>query len=128
MTEKRKYETMFGNKNAEKIIESDALNILNDLFELSLDSQYDFIGEIVRVQGIRRSQLTYLTNKFESCKSIYVDILSNLESNCFGNAKKGTIKEATAIINLKSNHKWTDRQQIDQDVRQIVWSEERTEE
>ena len=36
-------------------------------------------------------------------------IENNCETNCFRNAKKGKIKEATAIVNLKSNHGWTDR-------------------
>ena len=38
---------------------------------------------------------------------------TNLEAKCFKHAKKGIIKEATAIVNLKSNYKWTDRNHND---------------
>ena len=36
-------------------------------------------------------------------------LLNNLESNCYTNGKRGIIKEASSIMNLKSNHRWTDR-------------------
>jgi hypothetical protein len=40
-------------------------------------------------------------------------LIGNLEANCYYNTKKGLIREATGIVNLKSNHKWTDRSQTD---------------
>ena len=39
-----------------------------------------------------------------------------MERNCYSNTKKGIIKEATGIVNLKSNHKWTDRQTFEGDI------------
>jgi len=118
-----------GNKNAEKWTESEAIDFMDKALMLSkqkdvalnkageevfIDSyKYDFIGEICRELETYKEQLTYLANKFESCKSIHNHILSTLEANCFYNSKKGNIKEATAIVNLKSNYNWTDRQQTD---------------
>jgi len=39
---------------------------------------------------------------------------NNCEANCFNNIKKENINTAAGIINLKSNHGWSDR--IQQDV------------
>ncbi len=58
-----------------------------------------------------------MSEKFPSLQLIHNQILSNLEANCFYNSKKGKIKEATAIVNLKSNYGWTDRQQVAVDAR-----------
>jgi hypothetical protein len=44
-------------------------------------------------------------------------IISNCETNCFSNSKKGNIREATAIVNLKSNHGWTDRNENNVNVK-----------
>ena len=115
------------NKNAEKWTEDESLNLMHTALlmscqkdttldkegkEIDADSySFDFIGEICRELKTYKEQLTYLSNKFDSCKPIHRQILSNLEANCFYNSKKGNIKEATAIVNLKSNHNWTDRQQ-----------------
>ena len=38
---------------------------------------------------------------------------NNCEANCFNNIKKENINTAAGIINLKSNHGWSDRIQTD---------------
>ena len=117
------------NKNAEKWTEEEAIAFMETALlmsmqkntalnkageDIEIDSyKFDFIGEICRELNTYKEQLTYLANKFNSCKTIHNHILSTLEANCFYNSKKGNIKEATAIVNLKSNYKWTDRQQTD---------------
>jgi ribosome-associated translation inhibitor RaiA len=68
--------------------------------------------EIAKKMKISRQLYDYLAEKFPKLKNVYNQIKSNCETNCFVNAKKGNIKEATAIVNLKSNHKWTDRQDM----------------
>jgi len=98
-----------GNKNAEQWIMKDAEVLFKKALELSKGDEYDFIGEIARDLGTYRDIFTYLSDKFPELKHEYNKILSNLESNCFSHSKKGKIKEATAIVNLKSNYKWTDR-------------------
>ena len=45
-------------------------------------------------------------------KAIEKKIVSNCEANCFSNGKKGNITPSLAIMNLKSNHGWTDRNDI----------------
>lgn len=102
-------ESMIGNKNAESWTIEDAKGLFNDALELSYSEQYDFIGEIAKELRTYRDIFTYLTGKFPELKHTYKCIISNLEANCFSHAKNGKIKEATAIMNLKSNHKWTDR-------------------
>ena len=42
-------------------------------------------------------------------KELNSQLHTNIERNCYYYGKKGAIKEASAIMNLKSNHKWTDR-------------------
>lgn len=117
----------YGNRNAEKWTIKKAIQLFNDAIELSLEEEiyhlkqgekaievkgykYDFIGEIARELGTFHQLITrHLIERFPSLKRKLNILLSNLESNCYANGKKGNIKEASAIMNLKSNHKWTDR-------------------
>lgn len=102
----------FQNKNAEQWDLNDSVELFNKAIELSLSDDYDFIGEIARELNVYRDLFTYLSKKYTELDSLHKTILSNLEANCFSHAKKGTIKEATAIVNLKSNYKWTDRADV----------------
>lgn len=102
--------SMKNNKNAEKWNEEDSINLFNEAIELTeLDSDYDFIGEVAKNLGTYRDVFTYLKNKFKSCEHLHKILTSNLEANCFSHGKKGDINTAMAIVNLKSNHGWTDR-------------------
>jgi len=123
----------YGNRNAEKWTFKKAVKLFNDAIELSLEREdqniynkegelidfiagykYDFIGEIARELGTYHQMMTqHLIERFPILKRLKNQLLNNLESNCYVNTKKGKIKEATGIVNLKSNHKWTDRQQTD---------------
>lgn len=98
------------NKNAEQWTLDDSIDLFNKAYKYSLMEQYDFIGEIARDLKVYRTLFDYLSNKFKELKPLYSNILNNLEANCFEHSKKGKIREATAIVNLKSNHGWTDRQ------------------
>jgi len=99
-----------GNKNAEVWTLKEAQELFDKALELSTQDDYDFIGEIARDLGTYRDVFTYLVSKFSELEDLYSRILSNLEANCFSHIKKGKIKEASGIMNLKSNFKWTDRQ------------------
>jgi len=106
------YEGLKGNKNAEIWTEKETLDLFYEAIKLTESLEYDFIGEIAKDQGVYRSLYPHLITRFPECKRLYDIVLSNLEANCFRNAKKGDIKEATAIVNLKSNYKWTDRNDV----------------
>lgn len=106
------YEGLLNNKNAELWTFEEALNLFNESVIKSKESEYDFIGEIARDLGTYRDVYDYLVKKFDELKPLHKTILQNLEANCFSHAKKGKIKEATAIVNLKSNYGWRDRQDI----------------
>jgi hypothetical protein len=99
----------FKNKNAEQWTIEEATKLFDDAIDLSNEAEYDFIGEVARDLGTYRDIFGYLADKYNVLNIKHKTILSNLEANCFSHAKKGTIKEATAIVNLKSNYKWTDR-------------------
>jgi hypothetical protein len=121
----------YGNKNAEKWTFRKAVQLYQDAIELSEEVEtyymkvnekavevtgykYDFIGEIARELGTFHQLMTrHLPERFPSLNRLKNTLISNLEANCYANAKKGTIKEATGIVNLKSNHKWQDRQSVD---------------
>ena len=109
----------YENKNAEQWNEEDSLILFNRAIELSDNDDYDFIGEVARDLKVYRELFSYLSKKFKSCKHLYNIVLSNLEANCFSHAKKGIIKEATAIVNLKSNYKWTDRNDHTSDGKEL---------
>jgi len=117
----------YGNKNAEKWTIKRAIMLFNDAIELTNKEktqtvtkgaeiktitgyEFDFIGEIARELGTFHEIFKHLIKRFPSLQRKYNLLINNLEQNCYSNTKKGFIKEATGIVNLKSNHKWTDRQ------------------
>lgn len=130
----------YGNRNAEKWSFKKAVQLYKDAIELSnkkdtytvrdkngkaVDTyeyfEFDFIGEIARELGTYHQMITqHLPNRFPVLKRSLNQLLNNLESNCYINGKKGYIKEASAIMNLKSNHKWTDRQDLTTDSKPIT--------
>lgn len=97
------------NKNAEKWTIEEATKFFNEALELSKTKDYDFIGEVARDLGQYHQLFGYLTDKFPELKTLEKKIYSNCEANCFLNGKKGDIVPSLAIMNLKSNHGWTDR-------------------
>lgn len=101
------------NTNAEKWTIEQANELFDKALDLSLQKEYDFIGEVARDLGTYREIFTYLVDKFPQLKESHKLILSNLEANCFSHTKKGDINTAVGIVNLKSNYNWTDRQQTD---------------
>jgi hypothetical protein len=109
------YEGLLNNTNAEVWDIDSAKELFNDAFNLANRDEYDFIGEVARDLGTYRDLFSYLSKKFPELKVLYNKILSTLEANCFSHSKTGKIKEATAIVNLKSNYNWTDR--LDQNVK-----------
>jgi hypothetical protein len=76
---------------------------------LSSSLDYDFIGEIAKKQNTYHNVYGYIVEKFPSLNHYLEQIKQNCESNCFYNGKKGNIVPSLAIMNLKSNHGWTDR-------------------
>ncbi|HEX4888570.1 MAG TPA: hypothetical protein VFV37_11035 [Luteibaculaceae bacterium] len=110
-------EKLKGNTNAEVWDEERSIDLLNKaiaLSELKEDQSYkfDFIGEVARELGTYHHNLTQtIPNRFPHLKPLVTQLIANLESNCYFNTKKGHIREATGIVNLKSNHGWTDRVQ-----------------
>ena len=83
--------------------------------------KYDFIGEISREMKLYKEIFTYLKDKFPNeLTELHKELISTLEANCFHNSKKGNINTAIGIVNLKSNHGWTDRQQVDSNLNTSV--------
>ena len=130
---KTRSESMKDNKNAETWTLNEAIDFFHEALDLSDSEEYDFIGEVAKDLKQDKGIFDYLINKFpnEHFKAIKNHILGNCEVNCFRNSKKGRIKEATAIVNLKSNHGWTDRSQIENNViispQKIKWGDKEIE-
>lgn len=119
----------YGNRNAEKWTFKKSVKLFNDAINLSNETEtyflklnekavevngykFDFIGEIAGELGTYHQMITqHLPERFKTLERLKKQLLNNLERNCYINTKKGMIKEATGIVNLKSNHKWTDRTQ-----------------
>lgn len=108
-TKEKISKSMLNNNNAEVWTFDEASDFFNKALELSYSPDYDFIGEILQDLRQDKGTLDYLIEKFPELKKIKNKILFNCETNCFRNSKKGKIREATAIVNLKSHHGWTDR-------------------
>lgn len=98
-----------GNKLAEKWTIELSQELFDKALKLSEDEKYDFIGEIAKKLKAYKELFTYLSDKYPELKSIHNQIKSNCEATCFYNGKKGNIDKSMAIMNLKSNHGWTDR-------------------
>lgn len=103
---------MIGNTNAERWGLGKATTFYKKALALSFDIKYDFLGEIAKEMGSYIDIFDYLADKFPKLQHIKNQIKRNCETNCFSNTKKGKIREATGIVNLKSNHGWVDRQRI----------------
>lgn len=97
------------NTNAEKWNLEEANNFMVESLKLAKEKAHDFIGEVARDMNQYRELYDYLTSKFPELKSIYKRIVQECETNCFSHGKNGDIIPSLAIMNLKSNHKWTDR-------------------
>jgi hypothetical protein len=102
-----------GNLNAEKWTLEVSKAFLEKALLLSENPDYDFIGEIAYDLKENKNIFDYLIDKFPELTEYKARILTNCEVNCFRNVKKENINVAIGIINLKSNHGWTDRQQLD---------------
>ncbi len=123
----QKYETMIGNLNAELYTEERAKDIFLQAIELTKEretytndkgltvtaSKYDFIGEIATALDLYKEIFLHLEKRFPKLKPLHNELHTRIENNCYSNTKKGLIKEATGIVNLKSNYRWTDRTQVD---------------
>lgn len=99
----------FNNNNAEVWDLDTAIKFMQDSLVLAKEKKHDFIGEVARDMDIYREVYSYLARKYKECDKIYKRINQECESNCFSHGKKGDINTAMAIVNLKSNHNWTDR-------------------
>lgn len=97
------------NTNAEKWTLEDATNFMDKAVEISNKKGFDFIGEVAKEQGSYIDVYDYIIDKFPTLKDKKTIIKRNCETNCFSSGKKGDIVPSLAIMNLKSNHGWTDR-------------------
>lgn len=94
---------------AEKFFD-DALILVNE--QEGNIYKYDFVGEVARELKSYKEVFTYLKDKFPELANKHKQLISTLEANCFYNSKKGNINTAVGIVNLKSNHGWTDRNDL----------------
>ena len=106
-------EKMKGNKNAEKWTFEEAEELLKKAVEISRGKEFDFIGEVAFKQKTYHMVYHYIVDKFKALKPLLDEVKHKCESNCFYNGKKGNIVPSMAIMNLKSNHGWTDRVETD---------------
>lgn len=122
------------NTNAEKWNYEDALELYSRAFELTEEKEiyylgkeevigykYDFIGELIKdlkKEFKDKGRVYYqllsrdLPDRFKDLKTEWDELKEIMESNCYSNTKKGIINTAVGIINLKSNHNWKDKQEI----------------
>ena len=111
-TKEKMSEAKIGNINAEVWTLKQARELFNKCLEIAKDKTSDandFIGEVAQENNTTLSNLDYLKNKYTELNSVYEEIKNNCEVNCFRNGKKQNIVASLAIMNLKSNHGWTDR-------------------
>lgn len=98
-----------GNQYNEHWTLENSKEFLETAVELSKEDGYDFIGEVAKALGSYVDVFDYIIEKFPKLKEYKKQIKRNCEVNCFSSGKKGDIVPSLAIMNLKSNHGWTDR-------------------
>lgn len=103
------YEGLKDNKNAEKWTLEQSIALFENAVKVAKSKKLDFIGEVAQELDTYRDIFTYLKDKFNECKPLYKRLEQECEANCFSHGKNGDIIPSLAIMNLKSNHKWTDR-------------------
>jgi hypothetical protein len=101
------------NTNAEKWTIETATKLMTEAVKLSKKEDYDFIGEVAKKLDTYIDVFDYIVDKFPELKKYKSQIKRNCETNCFSNIKNENINTAAGIMNLKSNHGWTDRIQSD---------------
>lgn len=104
---------MEGNSNAEKWTIEVASKFMEEAIKLSKKKEYDFIGEVAYDLDQDKGVFNYIVDKFPQLKRLKTRLKNNCEVNCFRNIKNEYINTAAGIMNLKSNHGWTDRVQQD---------------
>ena len=97
------------NKNAEKWTLDESVKFMELALKTAKTDELDFIGEVASKLDSYREIFVYLKDKFSECKVLYKRLEQQCESNCFSHGKTGDIVPSLAIMNLKSNHGWTDR-------------------
>lgn len=97
------------NTNAEKWTLDESIKFMELALKTAKEKEHDFIGEVASELDTYRDVFTYLKDKFKECKPLYKRLEQQCESNCFSHGKTGDIVPSLAIMNLKSNHGWTDR-------------------
>ena len=128
----------YGNRNAEKWKFKKSVQLFHDAIELTTKKityhlkqgekaievtgyEFDFIGEIASELGTFKEIFSHLTKRkgFEKLKRLNNQLNTAIEKNCYYNTKRGIIKEATGLVNLKSNWHWKDRHDYTTDDEQI---------
>jgi hypothetical protein len=117
-----------GNLNAEKWTLEEATALMERALVVCKEKGFDFIGEVACELDTYRDIFVYLKDKFDECKPLYKRLEQQCEANCFSHGKTGDIVPSLAIMNLKSNHGWTDRVATDHttggekmDIAPITW-------
>jgi len=106
---KRKVGAPKNNNNAEKWNEKNSKALLDNALDLSYDEKYSWIGSIWRELVVAPSTIQYLTEKFPELKITLELVKNNCAHNCFVNAQDKGKHNQAFILNLKSNHGWTER-------------------
>ena len=114
-----------GNTNAEKYDLDTSIKMFHDAIDMTNQRElvkvngneingyeFDFIGEIAGELNTYKEIFIHLLKRFPELKNLDRQLHTNIERNCYSNGKKGVIKEASSIMNLKSNHNWTDRRDL----------------
>lgn len=109
------------NTNAEKWTEEEAIQLFEYVYEKAKETtEYlvhgatvlgyncHFIGEACDEAETTIDKIKYIRDKY-NLRSLYNKLKRKCERNCFTDSKKGIIIPSLAIVNLKSNHGWTDR-------------------
>ena len=109
------YESLRGNKNAEKWTEEQAINLYSDLCDKArANNNYLLINVLSGVITI--DQHEYIKAKFKDSKTVsqlIKELTDICESNLTEAMLNGKVKETASIFLLKAKYGYIDKQQIE---------------
>lgn len=102
----------FGNTVAEKWTFEQSEEFFNNAYELS--KKEISLTDISNILNLYPNIFTYLVEKYPVFITIKENICKQIENNIVKGAMKGDYNPTITIFNLKNNHNWKDKTEIDQ--------------
>ena len=109
------YESLRGNKNAEKWTENEVIGLLSAIYDKVKAENCYFVLQAIKGK-LTKAQWDYFVEKYKDNQSVF-GIIKNIQATCECNLVEamltGKVKETGSIFLLKAKYGYIDKQQIE---------------